>query len=52
MNTSKVEIHLKEDDEFEELFDGGIYKSKDCILKYDALPGTTKLFLKRRREES
>lgn len=47
MNTSTPEIHLKEDGEFEELFDGGSYRSENKILLYEAKPGTVKLFIKK-----
>ena len=45
-HTENIEIHLKEDAEFCDLFDGGIYKSENKILKYTAPKGTSKLFEK------
>lgn len=47
MSTSSPELHLKEDGVFEELFDGGIYRSENKILRYEAKPGTVKLFVKK-----
>lgn len=46
VHTENIEIHLKEDAEFCDLFDGGIYKSENKILKYTAPKGTSKLFEK------
>ena len=46
MNTSTPEIRLKEDGVFEELFDGGIYKSENKVLKYETKPGTVKMFVR------
>ena len=39
-----ITLNLKADTVFEELFDGGIYKSQEKKLKYNAKKGTTKLF--------
>lgn len=47
--TDNPKINLCGDGVFEELFDGGIYTSKNKILSYSAKPGTVKMFV--RREE-
>ena len=46
VNTENIKIHLKEDAEFEELFDGGKFKSENKVLSYNAIKGTAKLFKK------
>ena len=46
VHESNCVIHMPFDCEFEELFDGGKYSTKDGALRYIAQKGSTKLFLR------
>ena len=46
MHEEDIEIHLPLDGTFEEVFDGGIYKTENKVLKYRAENGKTKMFIK------
>lgn len=45
VNETDIEIKMPRDCRFEELFEGGIYETKDKILRYTAAAGTTRLFM-------
>jgi hypothetical protein len=50
VHEEQCEIYMPFDCEVEELFDGGVYTTRDKVIRYQAKRGETKLFLIRRKE--